>query len=136
MSDTTEEAPQVSINDIVERYIALRDKKAQFKAEYDAKVEAVEAALGRCEAFILNKLAEMGAESIRTPAGTAYVSTQTSVSAADWEAYLTWVRNNDAWSGIDKRPNKSFIESYREQHNDLPPGVNWRAERKVNFRRG
>lgn len=135
MSDTTAEAPAVSINDIVERYIALRDKKAQFKAEYDAKVEAVETALGRCEAFILGKLDEMGAESIRTPAGTAYVSHQNSATAADWDAYLTWVRANDAWSGIDKRVNKSFVESYKEQHNDLPPGVNWRSERKVNFRR-
>lgn len=135
MSDPVAETPAVSAADIVTRYIALRDKKAEFKAEYDKKVEAVEKALERCEAYILNMLDEIGGESIKTAAGTAYVSTRTSATAADWDMVLGFIREGGHWGMLEKRVSKAFVEAYKAEHNDLPPGVNWRAERTVNIRR-
>ena len=36
-------------SELVERYVALRDRKAAIKAEYDKKVAAIEDALGKIE---------------------------------------------------------------------------------------
>jgi hypothetical protein len=36
---------------------------------------------------------------------------------------------------MDVRAAKSAIIQYKTANDDLPPGINWRAERVVNFRR-
>jgi hypothetical protein len=36
---------------------------------------------------------------------------------------------------MDIRAMTSAITQFKTDNNDLPPGINWRAERVVNFRR-
>jgi hypothetical protein len=133
MTDPTKETP--AVDEIVARYIALRDKKAEIKAKYDAEVEAIDAAMSRVENYLLKLMTELGVESIRTSAGTPYVSRRTSATVADWEVFLDWVRSNGEWSMLERRANKTVVQSWREEHNDLPPGLNWREERVVNVKR-
>jgi hypothetical protein len=133
MTDPTKETP--AVDEIVARYIALRDKKAEIKAKYDAEVEAIDAAMSRVENYLLKLMTELGVESIRTSAGTPYVSRRTSATVADWEVFLDWVRSNGEWSMLERRANKTVVQSWREEHNDLPPGLNWREERVVNIKR-
>jgi hypothetical protein len=133
MTDPTKETP--AVDEIVARYIALRDKKAEIKAKYDAEVEAIDAAMSRVENYLLKLMTELGVESIRTSAGTPYVSRRTSATVADWEVFLDWVRSNGEWSMLERRANKTVVQSWREEHNDLPPGLNWREERVVNVNR-
>jgi len=129
------EAPAPTLDQVVLKYIALRDKKAEHKKAYDAKIEAIDAGLEKLEAFIKASLEQLGVESVRTSAGTAYQSTRTSATAADWPMVLEWIRANEHWDMLEKRVNKSFVESYRNEFEDLPPGVNWREERVINIRR-
>jgi len=130
------DAPVVTTVDaVVERYIKLRDRKKEMKSEFDKKVEVIDTALERCEAFLLNLLNSQGAESIRTSFGTAYVSLKTSASVSDREAFLGYVREHNEWSMLDVRANKTVIDEYRREKEDLPPGVNWSAIRSVNIRR-
>lgn len=133
MTDPTKETP--AVDEIVARYIALRDKKAEIKAKYDAEVEAIDAAMSRVENYLLKLMTELGVESIRTSAGTPYVSRRTSATVADWEVFLDWVRSNGEWSMLERRANKTAVQSWRDEHNDLPPGLNWREERVVNIKR-
>lgn len=127
------EKPQIA--QIVERYVQLRDKKAELKAAYDASVKDIDAGLERIENFLLTKMQELGVESVRTPFGTPYVSKRTSASVADWEAVLDFVKANDEWQMLERRVNKTVVAQWREEHNDLPPGLNWTEERVVNIRR-
>lgn len=126
-------APQV--DRIIEKYIALRDKKAELKAAYDGQVKDLDAAMSRIENFLLAKMQELGVESLRTPFGTPYIQRRTSASVADWEAVLDWVRSNEEWGMLERRVSKTAVEAWRDEHNDLPPGLNWREERVVNIRR-
>lgn len=131
----TEVAEKPQIAQIVERYVQLRDKKAELKAGYDASVKDIDAALERIENFLLTKMQELGVESVRTPFGTPYVSKRTSASVADWEAVLDFVKANDEWQMLERRVNKTVVAQWRDEHNDLPPGLNWTEERVVNIRR-
>lgn len=133
MTDPVKETP--AVDEIVARYIALRDKKAEIKAKYDAEVEAIDAAMNRVENYLLKLMTELGVESIRTSAGTPYVSRRTSATVADWDAFLDWVQRNGEWSMLERRANKTVVQSWRDEHNDLPPGLNWREERVVNIKR-
>ena len=124
-------------SELVERYIALRDRKAAFKAEYDKKVAVLEDAMGKIEAVLLRSFNESGIENIKTEAGTAYVSVRTSATVADRDVYFGWVGEDFAERAIflDARANKTAVDQFRAANNDLPPGLNWREERVVNIRR-
>ena len=133
MTEEVKESPQVAA--IVEKYIALRDRKAELKAAYDASVKDIDAAMVRVENYLLNMMQELGVESVRTPFGTPYISKRTSASVADWESFLDFVKTHDEWSMLKRDVAKTIVAAWREEHNDLPPGLNWREERVVNIKR-
>lgn len=125
----------MKLSDLVSKYVELRDKKSQLKAEYDAKAVKLDAALDQIEAALLKTFDVAGMDSVKTPFGTAYTTVQTSASIADADAFRAFVKENDAFEFFQNRPSKAAIEQYKAVHGDVPPGVNWREERVVNVRR-
>jgi len=132
--DTEVKSPP-ALNLIVEKYIALRDRKSEMKKAYEGQVAEVDAAMERCEAYLLNTMNGMGIDSIKTAAGTAYTKVATSATVADWPLVLGFIQKHELWPMLEKRVSKTVVESYREEHNDLPPGINWTETRVLNIRR-
>lgn len=132
MSET--EAP-TKLDQIVSHYIKLRDRKAERKKEYEAEVEAIDQAMTKIENFLLKHLQENGSESVRTAAGTFFKKVATRASVADWDAVLDFIVENEAWSMLERRVSKSAVEQYRQEHDDLPPGINWTEALLVEVRR-
>jgi hypothetical protein len=125
----------VKLNELVEKYIAVRDRKAKIKAEYDGKVAELDAVLDKIEAVLLKTFQETGMDSVKTGAGTAYRSTRAQASIADWDTFLTHVKDNGAFELLERRCSKTAVEQYKAANDDIPPGVNWREEQVVNIRR-
>lgn len=125
----------MQLNELIGRYVQIRDKKSELKAAYDAKAALIDQALEKIEAKLLETFEANGTESVRTEHGTAYTSTRNYCSAADKEAFLEFVKREDDWGLLDVRPLKSAVEQYKSTNDDLPPGLNWRSERVVNIRR-
>lgn len=125
----------MKLSELVAKYIELRDKKSQFKAEYDAKVVKIEEALDKIEAILLETFDKTGLDSAKTEFGTAYTTTRTTASVADKDAFMEHVKAKEDWQLLEVRVSKTGVEQYKEVNEDLPPGVNWRAERVVNVRR-
>ena len=126
----------MKMSDAVKLYIELRDKKAEMKAEFDASVATIQEKMDKLEAKLLEAFQKAGTDSVKTPFGTAYTTVRTSVSAADREAFLQFVKDNGEWALLDVRPLKSAVEQFRAANdNELPPGLNVREERVVNIRR-
>jgi len=125
----------MKVSELVAKYIELRDKKAQYKAEYDKKVEALDAVLEQIEAKFLEVFQQTGIDSVKTDSGTAYQSIRTSASVADRDVFFGFVRDKQEWTLLEARAAKTAVEQYKEAHGELPPGLNWREERVVNFRR-
>lgn len=126
----------MKVNEIVESYIKLRDRKAAIKKEYDDKVAKIEKVMSVAEAVLLKHFDKTGAESVKTDAGTAYKSTRTSATVADWDAFLAHVQRTEAWEMLEHRASKRAVEEYKAANDDLPPGINWSSEQVVNVRRG
>lgn len=124
------------LNQVVEKYIELRDRKAALKREYEDKVKDIDTALEKAEIYLLQQMQTLGMEAIPTKAGTAYRSTKTSAQVADWDAVLGFVKETNNWAMLERRVAKAAVVQYREEHDDLPPGINWREETSVNVRRG
>lgn len=123
------------IDDIVDRYIKLRDLKAKKTADLKVELETIETAMTRCEQYILNHLNTNGMESCGTAAGTAYKSSVTSATVADRPAFMDWIKSEEAWNMLDVKANKTAVVAFKEANDDLPPGLNWREEVVVRIRR-
>jgi len=125
----------MKLSDAVNLYIKMRDKKAQMKAEFDASVAPLNEKMEKLEAKLLEVFNKTGMDSVKTEFGTAYTTTRVTASVADRDIFMTHVRENDDWALLEVRASKSAVEQYRENNNDLPPGISMREERVVNVRR-
>ncbi len=125
----------MKLNELVEKYIAVRDRKAALKARYELKASELDAVLDKIEAVLLKTFEDTGMDSVRTSAGTAYRSVRTQASVADWDAFFAHVQQHGAWELLERRCSKAAVEQYKAANDDLPPGLNWREERVVNIRR-
>jgi hypothetical protein len=124
-----------SVDTLVEKYVKIRDKKAEIAAEQKKVMERINGALKKLEAAMMQEMQTAGAESIRTAAGTCYVSTKTTAKVQDREAFLDFVRENGAWDFIESRANPKAVEEYVGEHEELPPGVTTTRYSSVNVRR-
>lgn len=120
---------------VVERYVALRDKKAELKKQFEDQARVLTEAMDRLEAAILQTLNEQGVESVRTAAGTAYKSTSTSVTVADRDMFREYIVSKGAWELADIRAAKKAVEEFRAANDDIPPGLNWSQATQVGVRR-
>jgi hypothetical protein len=125
----------MTIAELVEKYIQCRDKKAEYKAEYDLKVAKVEEAMDKIENKFLEVFASTGMESIRTEFGTAFASSRTSCTVADKEVFMDYVIKNQEWPLLEVKPAKKAVEEFKTATDELPPGLNWTVERVVSVRR-
>lgn len=126
----------VSVADLVEKYIKLRDRRDERKRAFTEADKADEAIQETIEGLLLKFMQTTGQDSAKTPAGTAYTSTQVSATIADKLLFREFVQNNDAWELADVRASKKAIEQYQADHGgQLPPGVNYTSRIVVNVRR-
>ncbi len=123
------------MEELIEKYIAIRDKKAEIVAAHKAKIAKIDETLDKVEAVLLVQLEENGMESARCKSGTVYKSNRTSATVADWDYVLNFIQTHDLWNMLERRVSKQAVEQYKEEHGDLPPGINWREEVVVNVRR-
>lgn len=124
-----------NISELVAKYIAIRDKKAEIVADQKGVLDRINHALSRIEASMLEAMQGLGVESMRTPSGTAYQSTRTSAKVEDREAFLTFVRENEAWAFLESRANKTAVEEFLTEHQELPPGITITKKLTVGIRR-
>lgn len=125
----------MQLDKIVERYVALRDKKAELKKSFEEQAAVITEAMDRLEAAILDHLNATGSESFRTAAGTAYKSVGTSITVADKVAFKDYLLETGQWELADIRAAKKNIEAFKAANDDIPPGLNWSQAVTVGVRR-
>ncbi len=126
----------MKMSEAVELYIKMRDKKAQMKAAYEESVKPLTEKMEQLEAKLLHIFNETGMDSVKTPLGTAYASTRTSVSIADRDAFINFVKETGDFNMLELRPSRSAIPEFADMNNgELPPGINVSTIRVVNVRR-
>lgn len=125
----------MKLSEAVAMYIRMRDKEAEEKAAYDAKVAPLKEKREQLEAKLLEAFQKTGVDSIKTEFGTAYTSTRTTASVADRDTFMSFVIKNQEWALLECRASKTAVEDYKAANEDIPPGVNLRVERVVNIRR-
>jgi hypothetical protein len=125
----------VSENNLIQRYIELRDKRSARRRTYELADEADRAEQESIEAELLNFFSVMGVQSARSEAATAYISTRTSATVNDWVAFKDFVIANSAFDLLEYRCNKFAAEKYTLDNGKPPPGVELSSCNVINVRR-
>lgn len=123
------------IDDVVRGYIQLRDQKAKLKAKYENEVEGLNTKMAVLEGFMLQEVEATGVDSFKTADGTAYRYSQNSATVADWDTLLHFIQSNEMWNLLERRVSKLVVEEYRQEHQQLPPGVKFSSIYKIGFQR-
>lgn len=124
----------MNAKDAVDRYIQIRDARSTLRKAYDLKDAALKQAQNKLEALLLKSMDGQGAESLRTEAGTAYITLSTRAACGDWASLDDWMFDNRQVI-LERRVSSSAVNSILEDGGELPPGVTLNRERGVNIRR-
>lgn len=127
----------LTVDGVVEKYIALRDKRAALKKDYTAADEPYKVAMEKCENWLLGQLQACGGDSITVKGvGTVFKSRDMKVAGKDWTAFNAWARENNQLELFERRIARNNLAQYMKDHEDeIPPGLDVIFEQSVTVRR-
>jgi hypothetical protein len=131
----SETKPKLTMGQMIEKYLALRDKAATLKKLQTETMAPYNVAMSTLENMLLGELNASGQKSANTPAGTAYKTTSTSAKVVDWTETLAYIREHDAWDLLEHRVSKLAVGALIEETQQPVPGVSVTTETVVNVRK-
>ena len=125
----------MTVDQVIEAYLKFRNKKEALEAEIKDQVKELKDKMAKLEAWIKTKADAEGVTSFKTAHGTAFVTTNDYANVADWDAVLSFVKENEAYDMLEKRVSKNAVRGYIEQNKTVPSGVNYGTRIDVNVRK-
>lgn len=125
----------VTVDSVIGAYMVLRRNKEKIEAQAKDDIAKVKANMEKIEAWVKQQADTMGVTSFKTKHGTAFLTTTDYANVADWDAMLSYVRENDAYDMLEKRVSKTAVRGYIELNKVVPPGVNYGTKLEVNIRK-
>lgn len=128
-------ATTANLEKYVAQGIALRDKIKQIQERHKTELAPYLETQEQLKNALLSHLNQVGADSIRTGAGTFFRAERVSASLADPDAFMKYVTRTGKFDLLDRKANKTAVEAYMEEHGVPPPGVSYTKAYDVNIRR-
>lgn len=121
---------------IAKVYIRIRDKKAELKRDYEAQVAELDSQLNTLQSALLGMCESTGADSLKTPYGTVIRSVKTRYWPTDWDAFQTYVVENNAIRLLEHRVSQSAVQQWLEETNlTTLPGLQLDRSYSITVRR-
>lgn len=128
--------PGLDMAKVTQAYLNIRDERAKIRKEWQDEDKKLLEAQDKIEAVMLKNLSESGVESARTEHGTFYRQKDTIPQGSDWDAFYSWVAENDAFEALERRIKKTFINEYMEENDGAtPPGVSVHSRYVIRVRK-
>jgi hypothetical protein len=119
----------ISTDKIVEVYIKIRDERSKLKEEFEDKDKVLSEKMQMLSEKLLEVCHEVGADSIKTPAGTIMRKVDTRYWTTDWEAMYDFISEHDVFPLLEKRLHQTNLKQFLEENPDVLP-IGLQADRK------
>lgn len=127
----------MKLDTVIAAVVTVRDQIDDMKKEHKEALAPLNIKMAKLEAYLQLQLTTLGTTSFTAKGiGTAYLQDVVGVTVEDWDATLSWIKDNDLWEFLERRVSKSVVQDYMESTKEVPPGVNVRQETEVRVRRG
>jgi hypothetical protein len=126
----------VSVDKLVSVYIKMRDERDRIKREMEQQIENIETQMKVVSGELLNICKETGADSFRTPFGTAYRTLKERYWTNDWESFHKFMQENNAMELLERRIHQSNMKQFLEENPEThPAGLQRDREYQITIRR-
>jgi hypothetical protein len=119
----------------IEQFVKLRDMKKIIQDRHKEELAPINDAMEGLQQVLAQVMNTQNVDSVATSAGTAYLSTKDSASAADMDAFWAYCTTQGAFDMLDRKPNVTAVREYVEANGVPPPGVNYTKIVTVGVRR-
>ena len=126
---------QTTVDKVIKGYVMLRDKKNEMKKDQAEALRPITEKMMVLEGWLQRDLMARGVESEKSKKGTAFLSTVSSATVKDRDAFLAFVKEKEMWDLLENRAAKSVVQDYLEETNEVVPGVNYQETKVVRIRR-
>jgi len=124
-----------TIDEAIGGYLKLREAKEKLVRSQKEQLAPINEAMYKLQLFVQQQLQEQGQTNTRTTSGSAFLQTDTSVTADDFQATLAWIREKDMWAMLEQRVSKSVVVDYVETTQEIPPGIKIKSEISCHIRK-
>lgn len=126
----------VSVDKLVSVFIKMRDERDRIKREMEQQIEDIESQMKVVSGELLNICKETGADSFRTPFGTAYRTLKERYWTNDWDSFHKFMQENGAMELLERRIHQSNMKQFLEENPDMhPAGLQRDREYQITIRR-
>ena len=123
-------------NKVVRAYQKVTAARAALSANFKKQDDELKAVQEQFQNLLLDFLNKNGLQNASTETGIFFKQEEVIPTAADWEKFYAWVKQNDAFDALEKRITRTFIKSWMDDHDGTPPpGVNVFRKYKVGIRK-
>lgn len=134
--DVSEVQGEVPLSDLTAKYVSVRDKRNELKAEYEKFDSELESELKEIEQKMLDVCKKLDVNSINTNAGTIIRSIKTRYWTNDWDSMYRFIKEHGAFALLERRLHQSHMKQFLEENPEvLPEGLNQDKEYTVVVRR-
>jgi hypothetical protein len=126
---------ELTVDQVIAAYLKYRNQKEAMESEIKDKVKDLKDKMTKLEAWLKTKADADGVTSFKTAHGTAFVTTNDYANVADWDAVLSFIKENDAFDMLEKRVSKNAVRGLIEKNGAVPSGVNYGTRIDVNVRK-
>jgi len=125
----------LTIEDLVSAYIKLRDEIRRKEEAHEEEMRELRAQLDVLSEELKKRLLHDNITSVRTAHGTAMLRTKTFARAADWDAFIAFLKRENAYHLLAKSVAKGAIQEYIETNRKVPDGIDFIQILDVSVRR-
>lgn len=132
----TQPNPNYTTEELVARYVELRDDIAAKSEEFKASKAALEESMTILNGELFLRLKAAGGTSLKTRAGSVISKTTTTLKAADTGVFLDFIRTTGAVELLQARLSATAVNEWIENNNGaLPPGLIQETSHSITIRR-
>lgn len=128
---------QPTPDQVVAAYVATREEMKRMEEGLELRLKPMKELQERREEWLLQQINQSGLKNLPTLHGTAYITRAESITIADWDLFLQYILENEAWEFLERRASKKAVQELMGEERDRlpPPGVNYTAVQKIGVRK-
>ncbi len=124
-----------SMDQVIAAYLQLRQLKDETARRHKEEMAPINDKMNKLQSWVHSQLNSQGQKNARVDAGTAFLQTDTSVTAQDWDTVLQFIKDNGLFEMLERRLSKGVVTEYIESTGSIPPGVKITSEVSCHIRK-
>ncbi|QXO06634.1 hypothetical protein SEA_EFFIE_410 [Acinetobacter phage Effie] len=126
---------QSNVEEMVGKYIHIRNTLSASRKSFETFETQSKNIQDSLNEVLVQLSVQTGVDSFKTKAGTAFRKIKNAYRVDDWDAYVEWMKENDALHCVEKRPAKMAVEEIHNESGEVPAGLRFEQTIEFQFRK-